>query len=149
MRYSIDIDIAAPAELVWRIWSDVARWPEWTASVAQVVVFEGYRLAVGLRARVHQPRLPAAVWEVTAVDPGRSFTWVSTSPGARVTGVHALTSQPDGVRASASIEFAGPIGKLVGWLTKTLSARYLAMEAAGLKHRCETAAADRSPDPTY
>jgi polyketide cyclase/dehydrase/lipid transport protein len=131
------VDIQAPPGVVWTVWSDVERWPEWTASVSRVERFEQGPLAIGHRARVRQPKLPAALWLVTKLEAGRGFEWVSASPGAHVTGYHWIEPQGSGSRARLGIVFAGPIGRLVGWLTRSLSERYLALEAAGLKARGE------------
>ena len=60
---------------------DLEHWPEWTASVTSVELLEPGPLAVGTRARVIQPKLKPAVWEVTQAKAGRGFTWVTRHPG--------------------------------------------------------------------
>lgn len=143
MELTRSIDIQAPPAVVWAVWSDVERWPEWTASVSRIERFEQGPLATGHRARVRQPKLPTAVWQVTKLEPGRGFEWVSASPGARVTGYHWVELQGSGSRARLGIIFSGPIALLVGWLTRSLSERYLELEAAGLKARSEERAKAR------
>ena len=64
------VDIDAPASLVWDVFSDVERWPEWTASVTRLVALDGPGIAVGKRFEIKQPRMPKLVWEVTEVVPG-------------------------------------------------------------------------------
>ena len=137
MHLSAIADIQAPPEIVWTVWTDLERWPEWTASVARIDRLDRGPLAVGLRARVRQPKFPSVTWRVTDVDQGRGFTWVSTSPGARVTGSHRIEPIGVGSRAMASIAFEGPIARLVGRLTRSITERYLHLEAAGLKTRSE------------
>ena len=144
MHFTDSIDIQAPPEVVWTVWSDVERWPEWTASVSRIERLDPGPLAVGLRVRIHQPKFPPAVWRVTAVEEGRGFTWVSTSPGARVTGSHRIEPHALGSRATLSIAFAGPIARLVGWLSRSLTRRYLQLEAAGLKARSEERSRSRA-----
>jgi uncharacterized membrane protein len=141
---SIDID-AAP-DIVWNVWRDVARWPEWTASVAKVELLDAGPLRVGVRARIRQPKLPIAVWRVMSVnEPGNSddigFTWVSISPGSRVTGDHRIEANGGGSRAVLSVDFDGPLAVIVAFLTRRLSQRYLRMEAIGLKKQSEALAA--------
>ncbi len=140
MKLSVEVDIDAPPRIVWDVWRDIERWPEWTASISSVEIIdprERGSLAVGLRARVRQPKLPPAVWKVTSVDEGRAFTWVSASPGARVTAIHRIEPRSGGSRATLSIDFAGPLGLLVGHLARSISTRYLELEAAGVKARSE------------
>ena len=137
MRLSSSIDIQAPPDTVWAVWSDLERWPEWTASVSRIERLEPGPLAVGHRVRVHQPKFPPATWRVIALEEGRGFTWVSESPGARVTASHWIEPRAAGSRARSAITFAGPIALLVGWLSRSLTERYLHLEAAGLKARSE------------
>lgn len=114
MRFEASIDIAAPAERVFAVYSDVERWPEWTRSVTSVERLDDGPLRVGSRARVRQPRLPTAVWEVTELVPDRSFTWVARGPGIVTTGSHVVTPlDGDGVKATAALEQAGPLGSLM------------------------------------
>src|SRR5919107_4314511 len=84
------IEVHAPPEVVWPIMADVARWPEWTASVTAAEWVEGDAMRVGAKARLRQPRLPVAVWTVAEVDEGRAFTWTSSGPGVRSVGVHQV-----------------------------------------------------------
>jgi uncharacterized protein YndB with AHSA1/START domain len=136
-RFSIDVDIAAPPERVWPVMFDVERWPEWTATVTEVARLESGPLAGGRRVRIRQPRPLPAVWQVTEINPGRNFTWVTRSPGVVVTARHAVVASSGGTRATLSVEFEGLLGGWVAWLTRRLNNRYLAIEAAGLKKRSE------------
>lgn len=125
-----------PAE-VYAVYADVERWPEWTASTTLVERLEPGPLQVGSRARVRQPRLPTAIWTVTVVEPDHQFVWMARSPGITSIGRHMVEPQDGGSLVRAVVEQHGPLGFVVGTLTARLTRRYLALESAGLKARCE------------
>jgi uncharacterized protein YndB with AHSA1/START domain len=134
-RFGISIEIPAPPERVWAVMADEERWHEWTSTVTSIERMDKGPLVVGSRARIRQPRLPAAVWEITEVRPGRGFTWMTRSPGVRVVAEHGVEPAGDGSRATLSIRFSGPLGPLVARLTRRLNEEYLAIEANGLRAR--------------
>jgi uncharacterized membrane protein len=136
-NFTITIDIAAPTERVWRVMSDIERWPEWTSSVTSVTPLSSGPLAVGKRAMIRQPKFPPALWKVTAMDAGRAFTWVSGAPGLRVVARHAVEATTTGSRATLSLDFQGLLGGFFGRATQRITERYLALEAHGLKARSE------------
>ena len=137
-KASIVID--APIEVVWSVFTDVERWPTWASSFTSVELIDG-PMRLGGKARIRQPGLPTVVWQVTQWDPGRSWTWTATSPGARTDASHVLTRAGSGTVAEQSIVASGPIGRLAAFVWRSLTRRYLAIEAAGLKQRCEQIAA--------
>ena len=96
--FAIVVEISAPPARVWAVMSDIGRWPEWTPTVTRVDLLDPGPLAVGQRARIRQPRLPVAVWRITALEPGRSFTWVTRSPGVEVTARHSVEPSAGGPR---------------------------------------------------
>jgi uncharacterized membrane protein len=111
------VEIDAPAQLVWEVFSDVQRWPEWTASVTSLVGRDGANLAVGKRFAIKQPGMSKLVWKVTEIDPGLSWTWVQRSPGVRVSARHWVTAQPGGrTLVRQQLEQRGVLGALVGRL---------------------------------
>jgi hypothetical protein len=98
-------------------------------------------MRVGAKARIRQPWLPTVVWEVTKWEPGRSWTWVATTLGARTEASHLLTRSGEGTIAEQSIISSGPLGRVAAFVWRSLTRRYLAIEAAGLKQRSEEVAA--------
>lgn len=131
------ITIDAPPTLVWRVFSDVERWPDWTASVTSLKALDGPGLAVGKRFEIKQPRLPRLVWEVTELDEGRSWTWEQRSPGGRTIASHEVQSDGSGTHVKQRLDQQGPVGSLVGRLMRGTTKRYLDLEAKGLKARSE------------
>jgi uncharacterized membrane protein len=138
MLTECEVDIDAPARVVWDVFSDVERWPEWTASVTDLVTLDGPGIAAGKRFEIKQPRMPKLVWEVADVEPGRSWTWVQRSPGGLTKASHDIQALSDRrTRVRQQIEQGGPVGALVGWVIRPITRRYLDWEAAGLKDRSE------------
>jgi len=103
MAFTTSVEIDAPPARVWDILVDVGRWPDWTDSMSHIELLDAPELAQGSRARIRQPRLPAAVWTVTEFEAGRRFTWQAPVLAARSsprmcwnlsqTAVHASSSQ--------------------------------------------------------
>jgi len=128
------IAIAAPAATIWHALLDVERWPTWTDTVTRATWLDDGPMRVGRRARLVQPRLGAAVYEVTELDPEKSFVWSRRSPGVTTVAGHHLTPQPDGTTLlTLSIEHSGPLAGLARLLSDRLTRRYLEIEARGLK----------------
>lgn len=135
--FRTSLDIAAPPARAWEVLTDLERWPEWTASVTRVTRPAPGPFGVGAQARIEQPRLRPATWTVTLCEPGRSFAWVSHSPGLRVIADHVIAERPGGCVITLAVHYRGPLSLLVGLLAGPLTRQYLALEATGLRRRCE------------
>lgn len=132
------IEIDAPPQLVWDVFSDVEHWPEWTASVTSLAGLDGPTLAAGRRFAIKQPGLQKLVWKVTEVDAGSSWTWAQRSPGVRVTASHYVSALPGGrTQVRQQLDQRGALGALVGRLMVKKTKRFLELEARGLKARSE------------
>jgi uncharacterized membrane protein len=132
------VEIDAPPQLVWEVFTDVQRWPEWTESVTSLVGQDGSDLAVGKRFAIKQPGMSKLVWKVTEIDPGSSWTWVQRSPGVLVTARHWVTAQPGGrTLVRQQLEQRGALGAVVGRMMAKKTRRFLELEAQGLKARSE------------
>jgi uncharacterized membrane protein len=134
---SSSIEINAPASLVWNVLADVEHWPSWTPTITSVTKLTPGPLVVGMAARILQPKLPPAVWQVTEIHAGRDFTWVNSRPGVRVIAAHVVEATPNGCRLTVSIRFAGFLGPLVGMFVRKLNEEYLATETKGMKQYVE------------
>lgn len=132
------VEIDAPPQLVWDVFTDVEHWPDWTASVTSLVGLDAAALAVGRRFAIKQPGMSKLVWTVTEIEPGRSWTWVQTSPGVRVTARHDVIAQPAGrTLVRQQLDQRGVLGALVGRLMLKKTERFLDLEGQGLKARSE------------
>jgi ligand-binding SRPBCC domain-containing protein len=146
------IEIEAPASVVWDVFTDVEHWSEWTASIQRIVALDGAEIEVGRRFEIKQPRMPKLVWVVTEVEPGLSWTWRQRAPGSTASATHEVTAL-DGERTvvNQKIDQRGPVGALVGRLTRRMTRRYLDLEAHGLREHSlkarseQTFSADAAP----
>ena len=136
-EFSTTVRIAAPATRVWQVLSDIERWHEWTPSVTSIHRLRDAPLEVGLRVLIRQPKLPPAMWTLTAIEAGRSFTWVSGMPGLQVVGEHAVEPDGSGSRATLTLRYRGVLGDPLARLTRGITERYVAYEGRGLKARSE------------
>lgn len=133
------VNIDAAPEKVFAVLCDVERWPEWTSTMLSVRRVESGAFGVGSTARVRQPRLLPAVWQVTQFEDKRNFTWTTRSPGLRMTAGHSVEPHGTGSRVTLSFELSGFIAPLVSRLYGGLIERYVNTESQGLKKRSESA----------
>ena len=136
-EFRVATDIAAPSESVWPVMSGVERWHEWTPSITRIDLLDAGPLGVGSRARVYQPKLLPALWQVTDVDEGRSFTWISRAPGAIATATHSVEPTESGSHVTLTLAYAGLLGPMLAKILRGITERYMGMEARGLKDYCE------------
>jgi hypothetical protein len=136
-RHSQSVDTTASPERVWEVISDIDRWHEWTPSITSITRDANAAFAVGTWVTVRQPGFPPARWRISDIRPGWGFTWVSTAPGIRVVATHDVEATPGGSRATLAIEYHGALGAFFEWLTRAKTARYVEMEATGLRRRSE------------
>ncbi|MEX1254509.1 MAG: SRPBCC family protein [Dehalococcoidia bacterium] len=132
------VHIDAPPEVVWRVWTDVERWPEWTASMRKITRLDEGPFGPHSSARVQANAPPVADWRVTAFDEGCSFKWEAEMTGAHATGTHLVERDGAGCKATMTISISG--GLLTALLTPVFAAmsrRNLRLEAEGLKQQCE------------
>src|SRR5579883_243609 len=106
------IDIEAPPDRVWAVMGDVERWSEWTPTVISIQQLDPGPLVVGVRAIVRQPKLLPARWQVTELEEGRGFTWITRRPGILVSARHTVERVANGSRVTLSLDFSGPLGAL-------------------------------------
>ena len=140
------LHIDAPPAVVWGVLADVARWPEWTASMRKLVPQGGGPLGAGSRVLVTMRGTPGSVWRVTAYEEGRSFTW-ETERGVRVSAGHLIEQDGAGSKVTLSLRTSGVLAALFSLVIRPMSRRNMQLEAEGLKHRSEERARPAGPAP--
>lgn len=131
------IEIEAPPDQVWAVLADIENWPAWTRSITSAQRLTPGGLAPGAEFRIRQPRLPAVVWTVDDVVPGRSFSWRSSSPGIESRGDHRVELSGDGSRAVLVFAQTGLLVFLSDLVFARLVRQYVRTEAEGLKRYVE------------
>ena len=137
--YSTVIDINTSPGRVWDVLRDVERWPEWTPTMRKLTILDGKPLGQGSAVRVEQPKLLPQVMTITSWEPGKGFVWETKSPGVRAVANHQIVPTGSGSRVTLSVTFSGFLTPVVTLLAGRLTARYIDVEANGLKVRCEAA----------
>jgi len=137
MHVEKSVRIAAPAERVWQALIDVERWPDWTASMRRITRLDRGEFTVGSRARVLQPKLRPAIFEVTEATPGESFVWRTRQVGTEMLAGHYLTRDGDATEVRLTIDHTGALAGVIDLFYGTLIDRYVGMETAGLRRYCE------------
>lgn len=135
----------APADRLWEVMADVRRWPQWLPTVDAVTPLDPSRPdEVGASYTVEQPGLPRAVWTITEIEPGRSFTWESAQPGIRSVGTHVLRPGPAGsTTIELGIAWSGVLAPLLRLVVGRKAEDYVTREAEALDR---TAGADAGAD---
>ncbi|GIF22019.1 hypothetical protein Ate02nite_47490 [Paractinoplanes tereljensis] len=110
-------DIDAPVDLLWRLTTEIDKWPAFLPTVQRVDRLDPGELRVGSTARLKQPAQASAIWTVTHLDPMREFTWETSRPGLRLTGRHLLETTGTGTRMTLALDVTG---RLAGVLSALL-----------------------------
>lgn len=135
--FKISVVIHVPPSHVWKVMSEVEKWPVWTPSVRKIRRLDKGEFAVGSRAVVYQPKLPPALWRVTELNAERDFTWVSSVPGVHIIAHHSIEPVPEGSIVMLSVQYKGLLAPVLSRLTAGITSQYLEFEAGGLKNECE------------
>ena len=139
MNIEVTAPIAAKPDLVWSVLCELERWPEWTQSITRVERLGTGPFAVGSRVRIKQPGMPPVVWQVTELIAGKSFTWEARNAGLLSVAEHEIGAgaTPDQCRITLRFVQTGFFAPLLTLLAGSKPSRFVNMEAAGLKRRCE------------
>lgn len=140
MEYTKAVPVTADAERVWKVLSDIERWPERISTYEEVRRLDDGDLRVGSRAHVKQKGLAAGDWEVTELDEGSRFTWASRQPGVRLVGRHVVSAGGSGsTTLTLTIEQTGFLSPLITLLLGRKVRRYVDLEAEALRVAAEAA----------
>lgn len=139
MEFEYQVTIDAPPELVWSTLLDIEAWPSWNPSMTWILAVEPGPLEVGSEVHIKQPGSKAAAWTITKLEPGRSFSW-STSSGVIMEADHEIQPVPGGAEVTLRLTQTGRLAKLVGAVGGAAIRKAVRGEGDGLKAHCEAIA---------
>lgn len=137
MRQHHEVRIAACPDYVWAVLTDVARWPDWSCALREVVPYDGGPLVVGGRVRVRARNLPVREWCVRDVRAHRGFTWERVGVGSCATLDVGIAALAGGTSLELTAERSGWVAAIIDGVTAGTTAATLADLADGLRARCE------------
>ena len=140
MEWTNTQTMAAPPETVWAVATDVERWPDYMPTVTTVERLEDGPLRLGARAMIKQPGQRRALWTVTEMTPGRTFSWESRRRGMTMTGTHRVDPKGPGTRSTLTLTMTGPLTPVLGRLLGPLMRRVLETENRCFAERAQDGA---------
>ena len=124
---------AEPAE-VWKVWTDVARWPDWDVS-KEIARLDG-PFQPGVSGWAKQRGNLGGAFTITAVDDGRRWVTECPMPLGKVIFDHVLEPVAEGrVRVVKKVEVHGALGSLLLLIAPKMR-RDIAQSLANLERRC-------------
>ena len=136
-EYGTSVVSTAPADKVWRVWSDTSTWDEWNPNVSTMEL-QG-RFESGSTAIMHTKAGQHHKMRIVDVQPGRSFV-LETSVIPGTTFRFNCRVEPIGAEAkiSQTVEVKGPLGFLGGMLGPGVSKDFGTL-LSNLAKKAETA----------
>jgi hypothetical protein len=107
-----EIDINAPSEVVWRVFSRLEEWGQWNTACDSCRLTAGERLEPGacLTFVVKPFVFPVRVApRVVSCDPGREVVWEGGRWGIHAVHRWRFSARPGGVRLESTETFGGPL----------------------------------------
>ena len=130
MRIEHTTEIGAAPETLWRLTTEVGRWPDLMPAFTTVERLESGPLHVGATARIKQPGQPPRTWTVTEYDEPKRFVWETRGVGLHMVATHDIEPTAGGCRNRLGIELSGPMGAVFGRLVGRRIAATIAAENA-------------------
>jgi hypothetical protein len=110
--FECEATFEAESDVVWKVWTDVGRWPEWDVS-KEIARLDG-PFQSGISGWAKQRGNLGGSFTITAVDEGRRWVTECPMPMGKVIFVHVLESATAGrVRVVKRVEVQGTFGSLL------------------------------------
>ncbi len=133
---------AEPAE-VWKVWTDVARWPEWDAS-KEIARLDG-PFRAGVSGWAKQRGNLGGSFTITSVDDGRRWVTECPMPFGKVLFDHLVEPAAGGrVRVVKRVDVEGTFGSLLKLIAPKMR-RQIEESLVALERRCPHGASRAPP----
>ena len=130
------VTFEAEAATVWRIWTDVVRWPEWDVS-KEIAQMDG-EFEPGTSGWVKKHNALGGTFAITSVEPGRRWISESPLPLGRVIFDHVVEPLPGGqVRVAKGVQVEGGSAGLFRVLAAPRMRRDIETSLAALQQRAQ------------
>jgi len=131
------LDTAAPADRVWRVWSDVNTWPEWNPDMKASHI-DG-PLKLGATGNIDTRSGGKHDVVVTQFEDGRSFELESTAlPGTKMAIKATITPRGTGSTITQGFEPRGMLAPIVGPMMGGAILKTFNSVLSGLKQKVES-----------
>jgi uncharacterized protein YndB with AHSA1/START domain len=112
-EYGSSVESTAPAEKVWRIWSDMSTWGQWNPNVTTMDWQGGFES--GTTGVMNTPSGQHHKMQLVDVQPGRSFALLTAVvPGTRFRFNCRIEPSGGKTKVSQAVEVGGPLGPVMG-----------------------------------
>jgi uncharacterized protein YndB with AHSA1/START domain len=112
-EYGSSVESTAPAEKVWRIWSDMSTWGQWNPNVTTMDWQGGFES--GTTGVMNTPSGQHHKMQLVDVQPGRSFALLTAVvPGTRFRFNCRIEPSGGKTKISQAVEVGGPLGPVMG-----------------------------------
>ncbi|HET6769258.1 MAG TPA: SRPBCC family protein [Chitinophagaceae bacterium] len=136
-RISKTMNVNARPEIIFKILTEVGKWTLWTKSVKSMTLLNKDIFEQGTKIKIVQPKLLPMTWKVTKMEKDKSFTWVASSFGLRITSKHIIEVKDDTTSVKLITIYEGILAGLIYKMTVKLTNNYMTMEIEGLKEAAE------------
>ena len=115
MKFEHTVGTAAPPERIWKLWTDVERWPVWDTELASASLEKDFE--PGARGTLKPRRGPASTLVVSDLKPGESYVFTTRLPLCELKVGRRLVCRDDGgTFFTHEVSFVGPLSFLFGSL---------------------------------
>ena len=120
VQAAAEAEIPAPIDLVWRVQSEIPRWPEWNPDVGAAEILGPLSPGTTFKWKAGGMRI---ISELRVVDPPRSLGWTGRTLGIRAVHIWSFDETESGTRVRTEESFEGWLAKLIpGTLRRALAA---------------------------